>query len=55
MRLLVASWLPLTRSTAAALIANAVVELTLFYYVFVRLGVYDPVSSQLLRALRIVP
>jgi hypothetical protein len=55
MRLLVASWLPPTRFTAAALIANAVVELTLFYYVFVRLGVYDPVSSQLLRALKIVP
>jgi 4-amino-4-deoxy-L-arabinose transferase-like glycosyltransferase len=55
MRLLVASWLPPTRFAAAALVANAIVELTLFYYIFVRFGVYDPVSDQLLRALRIVP
>jgi hypothetical protein len=55
MRLLVASWLPRTRSTTAALIGNAVVELTLFYYIFVRFGVYDPVTSQLLRALGMVP
>jgi Dolichyl-phosphate-mannose-protein mannosyltransferase len=55
MRLLVASWLPHTKSTAAALIGNAIVELTLFYYIFLRFGVYDPVTSELLRALRMVP
>jgi 4-amino-4-deoxy-L-arabinose transferase-like glycosyltransferase len=55
MRLLVASWLPATRFTAVALVGNAVVELTLFYVIFIRSGVYDPVTSQLLRALGIVP
>jgi 4-amino-4-deoxy-L-arabinose transferase-like glycosyltransferase len=54
MRLLVASWVPRTRSAAAALIGNAIVELTLFYHIFIRFGVYDPVTSQLLRALRMV-
>jgi uncharacterized membrane protein len=55
MRLLVASWLPRTRSMAAALTGNAIVELTLFYNIFIRSGVYDPVTSQLLHALRMVP
>ena len=55
MRLLVASWLPSTRSTAAALVANGIVELALFHHIFIRYGVYDPVTSQLMRALRMVP
>jgi hypothetical protein len=55
MRLLVASWLPSTRSTAAALVANAIVELALFYHIFIRFGVYDPVTSQLMNTLRMVP
>jgi len=55
MRLLVASWLPGTRSTAAALVGNAIVEMALFYHIFIRYGVYDPVTSQLMRALKMVP
>jgi hypothetical protein len=38
-----------------ALGGNAAVELTLFYQIFVRSGAYDPVTSQLLRALKMVP
>jgi len=55
MRLLVASWLPSTKLTVSALIGNAIVELTLFYFIFVRFGVYDPVTGQLLRALGMAP
>ena len=55
MRLLVASWLPGTRSTAAALVGNAIVEMALFHHIFIRYGVYDPVTSQLMRALKMVP
>ena len=55
MRLLVASWLPRTWPSTAALIGNAIVELTLFYDIFIRFGVYDPVTSQLLRALGMLP
>jgi hypothetical protein len=35
--------------------ANAAIELALFYAVFVAGGVYDPVTSELLRALRMLP
>jgi 4-amino-4-deoxy-L-arabinose transferase-like glycosyltransferase len=55
MRLLVASWLPRTRWTAAALVVNGIVELVLFHYIFVRFGVYDPTTIELLRALKMVP
>jgi hypothetical protein len=36
-------------------IANAAVELALFYIIFVANNVYDPVTDQLLRALRMLP
>jgi dolichyl-phosphate-mannose-protein mannosyltransferase len=55
MRLLVASWLPSTRWTIAALVFNGVVELVIFQYVFVYWGVYDPTTNELLRALRMLP
>jgi 4-amino-4-deoxy-L-arabinose transferase-like glycosyltransferase len=55
MRLLVASWLPRTRWTAAALVINAIVELALFHYIFVRFAVYDPTTSELMRSLNMVP
>jgi len=55
MRLLVASWLPSARWTAVALAVNATAELVLFSYVFVRLGVYDPTTIELLRALKMAP
>ena len=52
MRIAVAAWLPSGRWTAAALAANAAVELALFYVIFIAGGVYDPVTSELLRALK---
>jgi hypothetical protein len=55
MRLLVAAWLPGTRWTIVMIVANALVELALFYSIFVRFGVYDPVTTELLRALKMVP
>jgi 4-amino-4-deoxy-L-arabinose transferase-like glycosyltransferase len=55
MRLVVASAVPRTRWTMAFLVINAVVELALFYIVFIANHVYDPVTYELLRALRMVP
>ena len=55
MRLLVASWLPNAHWTGIALAVNATAELVLFAYVFGRLGVYDPTTVELLRALKMVP
>ena len=55
MRLLVASRLPGTWWTAVALVVNAGVELMIFHKVFVRWGVYDPTTNELLRALRMLP
>jgi 4-amino-4-deoxy-L-arabinose transferase-like glycosyltransferase len=55
MRLFVASRLPGTWWTAVALVVNAGVELLIFRNVFVRWGVYDPTTNELLRALRMVP
>jgi 4-amino-4-deoxy-L-arabinose transferase-like glycosyltransferase len=52
MRLLIASWLPPGRWWTAALIVNAAIELVLFYVVFIAGGVYDPVTRELLRALK---
>jgi len=51
MRLVVASAFP--RKTF--LLVNAVVELALFYVIFIANDVYDPVTYELLRALRMVP
>jgi 4-amino-4-deoxy-L-arabinose transferase-like glycosyltransferase len=51
MRLVVASAFP--RRTF--LIVNGVIELALFYVIFIRSNVYDPVTYELLRALRMVP
>jgi hypothetical protein len=51
MRLVVASAFP--RKTFLAV--NAAIELALFYVVFMRGNVYDPVTYELLRALRMVP
>ena len=55
MRLLVASWLPRAKWTAVALVGNAIVELTIFNYVFIEHAVYDPTTNALLRAFRMVP
>lgn len=52
MRVLVATWLPDRRWTILALLANAAVELAVFWTIFMRGGVYDPVTHELLRALR---
>jgi 4-amino-4-deoxy-L-arabinose transferase-like glycosyltransferase len=51
MRLLVANAFP----RKWFVIVNAAVELALFYAIFVVKDVYDPVTDQLLRALRMVP
>jgi hypothetical protein len=51
MRLMVASALP----RKSFLLINAVVELVLFHIIFIAEGVYDPVTYELLRALRMVP
>jgi hypothetical protein len=51
MRLAVASVFP--RKTFLAV--NAVIELVLFHFIFIVNGVYDPVTHELLRALKIVP
>ena len=52
MRLLVASWMPRRKWL---LIVNAAVELFLFHTIFVTSNVYDPVTHELLRALRMLP
>jgi 4-amino-4-deoxy-L-arabinose transferase-like glycosyltransferase len=51
MRLIVASAFP----RKSFLLINAVVELALFYIIFIANDVYDPVTYELLRALRMVP
>ena len=51
MRLMVASAFP----RKSFLLINAVVELALFHIIFIAEGVYDPVTYELLRALRMVP
>ncbi len=43
------------RILLAALLVNTFVELKLFHEIFIAGGVYDPVSQNLLRALRMVP
>jgi 4-amino-4-deoxy-L-arabinose transferase-like glycosyltransferase len=43
------------RILLAALLVNTFVELKLFYDIFMTGGVYDPVTQNLLRALRMVP
>jgi 4-amino-4-deoxy-L-arabinose transferase-like glycosyltransferase len=55
MRLLVASALPRGRWTIAFLAVNAAVELALFHIIFVANSVYDPVTYELLHALKMVP
>jgi hypothetical protein len=55
LRLLVASWLPRGRWWTVALIANAAIELAIFHAVFVTAAVYDPTTSELLRALKMLP
>jgi len=55
MRILVASWLPRGRWLTVALIANAVAELAIFYVIFIAGDVYDPVTQDLLGALKMLP
>jgi 4-amino-4-deoxy-L-arabinose transferase-like glycosyltransferase len=56
MRIAVAAWLPARPRVAAALvILNAAFELTFFYAIFIAAGVYDPVTTNLLHALRMIP
>jgi 4-amino-4-deoxy-L-arabinose transferase-like glycosyltransferase len=43
------------RWLAGGLIVNAAVELLLFYAIFIRAAVYDPVTDNLLRALKMLP
>jgi 4-amino-4-deoxy-L-arabinose transferase-like glycosyltransferase len=45
----------LNRGLVIALVANAAVELMLFHRVFIAAQVYDPVTDNLLRALRMLP
>lgn len=57
---LLSGWLLVTRVhrnavLASLLAAGAAVEIWLFHRIFVAGGVYDPVSDNLLRALRIIP
>jgi hypothetical protein len=51
MRLVVASAFP----RKSFLVINAIVELALFHIIFIANDVYDPVTYELLRALRMVP
>ena len=55
MRVAAAAFVRDKRFVIAGVIANAAVELALFYRIFIVAGVYDPVTLNLLRALRIVP
>jgi len=53
MRIAVAAWLPVRFRKLVLL--NAALELYFFYVIFIAGGVYDPVTSNLLRALRMIP
>jgi len=56
MRILAASWLATDMRRAWILIAiNAAIELAIFHQVFITAGVYDPVTHDLLHALRMLP
>jgi 4-amino-4-deoxy-L-arabinose transferase-like glycosyltransferase len=46
-------WRPL--AAVSGLLVNGVIELALFYAVFIKAGVYDPVTDSLLRALKMLP
>jgi hypothetical protein len=53
MRIAVAAWLPVRMRTLVVI--NAALELYLFYVIFIAGGVYDPVTANLFRALRMIP
>jgi 4-amino-4-deoxy-L-arabinose transferase-like glycosyltransferase len=60
LRILVAAFIAIelrdrTRVVITLLVINAAVELALFHRIFITGGVYDPVTQNLLRALRMVP
>ena len=55
LRILVAAFAPTRRVTVAVMLINAAVELAIFRTVFLVGDVYDPLTDNLLRALRMLP
>lgn len=53
MRIAIAAWLPVRARTLV--LANAVIELALFYGIFIVGDVFDPVTVNLMRALKMIP